>query len=314
MNVLVTGGAGFVGSHLCKRLLGEGHEVVAIDNLSNGTERNIESFHDNPHFDFIKMDVNDTVRLKDVFETHRFEMVFHLAANADVYKGIDDASLDVNNTFMTTLNILETMHAFGVKQLFFASSSTVYGRQDKPIREDSPSLKPISHYAAAKLASEAFVCSYSSLYDIQTWIARFCNVVGPNMTHGVIPDLIKKLNPAPRELKVYGDGSQTKPYIYIDDLLDGVMCMLRNTGESYNDYLIGVDSYISVAEIARIVMIESGVDVPISYVHDIARERGDVSDYHYDVTKLKKMGWTPRFSAKEAVIKTVRDINENVII
>lgn len=312
MQVLVTGGAGFVGSHLCKRLLDEGHDVVAIDNLSNGTEYNIECLQSDSHFEFIKIDINDTDELRAVFETHPFEMVFHLAANADVYKGLDDSNLDVKNTFLTTLNILEMMHSYGVKKFFFASSSTVYGRSEEPIREVSPSLRPVSHYGAAKLASEAFVSSYNNLYGIQTWVARFCNVVGPNMTHGVILDFIKKLKSNPEELIVYGDGRQTKPYIYIDDLLDGVMCMLRNAGESYNDYLIGVESYISVAEIARIAMMESGLNVPISYEHDVVRGRGDVRDYHYDVNKLKTLGWHPHFSAKEAVMQTMRDINENV--
>ena len=311
MKVLVTGGAGFIGSHLCKRLLDEGHDVVAIDNLSNGTEYNIECLQGDSHFEFIKMEINDTEELRVVFETHPFEMVFHLAANADVYKGLDDSNLDVKNTFLTTLHILEMMHSFGVRKLFFASSSTVYGRSEELIREDSPSLRPVSHYGAAKLASEAFVSSYNNLYGIQTWVARFCNVVGPNMTHGVIPDFIKKLKSNPEKLIVYGDGKQTKPYIYIDDLLDGVMCMLRNARESYNDYLIGVDSDVSVEEIARIAMLETGINVPISYELDAVRGKGDVCDYHYDVNKIERLGWNPHFSAKEAVVQALRDINEN---
>lgn len=308
MRVLVTGGVGFVGSHLCKRLLKERHDVVAIDNLSNGTEHNIESLQDNPHFEFIKVDVNDTDKLRDVFQTHTFEMVFHLAANADVYKGIDDSKLDLENTFHTTLNILEMMRLFDVKKLFFASSSTVYGKAEEPIKEDSPSLRPVSHYGAAKLASEAFVSSYSNLYNIQTWVARFCNVVGPNMTHGVIPDFIRKIEHNPKELIVYGDGNQTKPYIYIDDLLEGVMRILKHTDAPYNAYLVGVETSLTVSQIAQIVMEETGVHVQIHYKSNLSRDLGDVDTYHYNVGRLESLGWKPKFSAEEAVHQAVSEI------
>lgn len=306
MQVLVTGGAGFIGSHLCKRLLEEGHEVVAIDNLSNGTKKNIEALIRNPHFEFVKMDVNDIENLRSLFETRPFEMVFHLAANAEVYKGIDDSKLDLENTFHTTLNILEMMRSFDVKKLFFASSSTVYGNAEEPIREDSPSLRPISHYGAAKLASEAFVSSYSNLYGIQTWVARFCNVVGPNMTHGVIPDFIKKLKSNPKELSVYGDGNQTKPYIYIDDLLDGIMCILKKATEQYSAYLVGVDSTVTVAQIAHIVEEELGIHIPIVPMKEHSGLKCDVSSYRYDVSRLCQLGWKPRYSAEKAVNKAVQ--------
>lgn len=301
MKVLVTGGAGFIGSHLCKRLIQNGNDVVTIDSLSNGSESNLKSILDNPHFEFIRMNIRDTYRLKNIFTSHKFEMVYHLAANADVYKGIDDSNLDVENTFLTTLNILEMMHEVNVNKLFFASSSTVYGRSDEPISEDSPLLRPISHYGAAKLASEAFVSSYSNLYDIKTWVARFCNVVGPNMTHGVIPDFIKKLKSNPRELRIYGDGKQLKPYIFIDDLLDGITSIIQHANDMYNAYLIGVDSCISVSEIAQIVMDEVGIHIPVVYEKEYIGAKGDVSIYKYNINKLRELGWEPRYTAKESV-------------
>ena len=171
-----------------------------------------------------------------------------------------------------------------------------------------PLCSPISHYGAAKLASEAFVSSYSSLHDFQVWIARFCNAVGPNMAHGVIPDLIKRLKGRPETLEVYGDGTQTKPYIWIDDLVEGVMTILDKTNEPYNTYLVGVDSNVTVDQIAQIVMDEVGVHVPIPihYGGKYSGWKGDVRQYRYDLSQLRLMGWTPKYTAEQAVRKAVQ--------
>ena len=173
-------------------------------------------------------------------------MVFHLAANADVNKGEESAVIDIENTLQTTLSVLEMMRIYEIKKFFFASSSTVYGNAKERLQEYRSIMRPISHYGAAKLASEAFVSSYSGLHDFQVWIARFCNAVGSNMVHGVIPDLIRKLKSHPDSLEVYGDGTQTKPYIWIDDLVEGVMTILEKTNEPSNTYLVGVDSNVTV--------------------------------------------------------------------
>ena len=210
MILLVTGGAGFIGSHLCKRLVKEGHQVVAIDNLSNGSLENLKGLEESPKFTFCEFDVNNTIKLRTVFDKHPFDMVFHLAANADVNKGEESAIIDIENTLQTTLSVLEMMRIYEIKKFFFASSSTVYGNAEERLQEHRSIMRPISHYGAAKLASEAFVSSYSSLHDFQVWIARFCNAVGPNMAHGVIPDLIKRLKSHPETLEVYGDGT-SKP-------------------------------------------------------------------------------------------------------
>ena len=167
-------------------------------------------------------------------------------------------------------------------------------------------MRPISHYGAGKLASEAFVSSFSSLHGFQVWVARFCNAVGPYMTVGVIPDLIRKLKQLPKVLEVYGDGTQTKPFIWMDDLLDGVKCILEKTNEPYNAYLVGVDSNVTVEKIAHIVMDEVGVHVPIKYTGDYKGSKGDVHKYSYDVSQLRLMGWTPKFSAEAAVRLAVK--------
>ncbi len=306
MVVLVTGGAGFIGSHLCRRLIKEGHQVVVVDNLSNGRLENLKGLEENPQFTFYEFDINNIIRLKNVFDKNPFDMVFHLAGNADAGNGEETPQLDFENTFQTTLSVLEMMRVHSVKKLFFSSSSTVYGNSDSRLQEHISIMRPISHYGAAKLASEAFVSSFSSLHGFQVWVARFCNTVGPNMTHGVIPDLIRKLKAHPSELEVFGDGTQTKPYIYIDDLVDGVMCFINNTNEAYNAYLIGVDSVVTVAQIAEIVMEEVGIKIPIHYGGEYSGWRGDVHKYSYDVTRLRMLGWLPKFTAEQAVRRAVR--------
>jgi len=307
MIALVTGGAGFIGSHICRRLVKEGHQVVAIDNLSNGCMNNLKGLEDNSQFSFYEFDINNIIRLKGVFEKHHFDMVFHLAANADAGQGMDSPQIDFENTFQTTLSVLEMMREYEIKKFFFASSSTVYGNTGERLQEHRSIMRPISHYGAAKLASEAFISSFSHLHGFQVWVARLGNAVGPNMTHGVIHDLINKIKVHPEQLEVFGDGSQTKPYIYIDDLVDGIMCILERSNEDYNAYLVGVDSNVTVTQIAQIVMEETNIQVPIKHCKEYKGWKGDVCNYQYDVTRLRMLGWTPKYTAEESVRKAIKE-------
>jgi len=307
MNILVTGGAGFIGNHICKRLVTDGHQVIAIDNLSTGSKEKVEALEKYSNFSFYNFDVNNTIKLRRVFDNHPIDMVFHFAANSDTARGEESPHEDIENTLFTTLNILEMMRIYEIKKFFFASSSTVYGNAEERLQEHHSIMRPISHYGAGKLACEAFVSSFSHLHNFQVWIARFCNAVGPNMTQGVIPDLIRKLKEHPTELEVYGDGTQTKPFIYIDDLVDGVMWLLDHTNEDYNAYLVGVQSNVTIAQIAQIVMNEVDVHVPIKYTGAYKGCKGDVHQYSYDITRLRMLGWVPKYSAEEAIRKAVSD-------
>lgn len=312
MNVLVTGGAGYIGSHICKRLVKDGHNVVVIDNLSNSNKDSLKELFEDSLFTFYEFDVNNTFKLRGVFDRHQFDMVFHFAGNADTRKGEENPYADIENTLQTTLNVLEMMRVFEVKKVFLASSSAVYGNETERVQEHRTTMRPISHYGAAKMASEAFVSSFSSLHGFKVWIARFSNTVGPEMYRGVVPDLIRKLKMLPNELEVYGDGTQTKPYIWIDDLVDGVMCFLKNTNEDYNAYLVGVDSNVTVKEIAQIVMEELDIHVPIRYREDYSGNKGDVLKYSYDVTRLRMLGWTPKYTAEQAIRKSVQMNMQNL--
>ena len=312
MQVLVTGGAGYIGSHISKRLVAEGHNVVVIDNLSNGNKENLQDLFDSPQFTFYEFDINNTFKLRGVFGRHHFDMVFHFACNADTKKGEENPYADIENTLNTTLNVLEMMRIYEIIKFFISSSSAVYGNSSERLQINRTGMRPISHYGAAKMASEAFVSSYSSLHNFQVWIARFSNIVGPQMSRGVIADLINKVNLHPTELEVYGDGTQTKPFIYIDDLVDGVMCMLEKTNDHYNDFLIGVDSNVTVEQIASIVMDEMGVHIPIRYKNDYNGNKGDVFKYSYDVTPLRMLGWTPKYTSEQAIRKAVKENLKNL--
>lgn len=221
--------------------------------------------------------------------------------------GEESPAVDFENTLQSTLSVLEMMRVYQIKKFFYASSSTIYGNADERLQEHRSIMEPISHNGAAKLASEAFVSSYSHLHDFQVWIARFCNAVGPNMDHGVIPDLIKKLKTKPASLEVFVDSTQTKPYIWIDDLVEGVMTLLEKTNEQYNTYLVGVDSNVTVDQLAQIVMDEVSVHVPIHYGGRYSGWKGDVKKYQYDVFRLCLLGWTPKYTAEEAVKKAIRE-------
>ncbi|MCY6284610.1 NAD-dependent epimerase/dehydratase family protein [Bacteroides fragilis] len=200
MKILVTGGAGFIGSHLCDLLVCNDNQVVALDNLSRGRKENIMHLVDDGHFSFIQEDLLNRSSLRQIFIQEDFDMVYHLAANSDIQKGSQDPTVDYDLTFNTTFNVLQCMKEFKVKKFFFASTSAIYGETSDWLKENYGPLLPVSNYGAAKLASEAFISAFSSMYNIQTWIARFPNVVGERFTHGVIYDFIHKLQKNPMYL------------------------------------------------------------------------------------------------------------------
>jgi UDP-glucose 4-epimerase len=286
MKILITGGAGFIGYHLAKKLLDK-HSLVIVDNLSNGKERNILDL--NGDFVFHCCDVNSP-DFDNILKNIHVNVIIHLGANSDIKN--PDPRVDILDTMQSTISVLECCRNHGIKQFIFASSSAIYGIHKEPIKEDTGGLYPISHYGAAKLASEAFISSYSYQYGIQSWICRFPNVTGPRATHGIIHDLKKKLeNGLP--LEIIGDGSQEKPYIYVDDLVSAILFIWHNAKERFNVFNIGVKDTISVKEIAKMVAPE--------LVFTGKSWRGDVPHYKYDSSKLKKLGWENIRSSREAI-------------
>ena len=301
MKILVTGGAGFIGSHLDDALIARGHNITVVDNLVLGRKENMEHMIDNPNFRFIEADLLDMPKMRNIFSEGKFDMVYHLAANSDIQKGGKDPMVDYNLTFNTTFNVLQLLKEFEIKKFFFASTSAIYGETYDVLNEDYGPLKPVSNYGAGKLASEAFISAFSSTYGIQTWITRFPNVVGERFTHGVIYDFIKKLHNNPEELEVLGNGEQCKPYVYVKDLVEAILYVIDHASERYNVYMIGSDSRTKVKEIAAMVIEEMGLNAKIRYTGGDRGWVGDVPEFRYDLTKINKLGWTAPHNSNESV-------------
>jgi UDP-glucose 4-epimerase len=209
--------------------------------------------------------------------------------------------VDLNNTFMTTVRVLDMMRKEGVERLVFASTSAIYGEAAGDISEHFGPLKPISHYGAAKLASEAFISSYGANYGIQSWITRFPNVVGPRATHGAIYDFVHKLRRTPDRLVVLGDGTQEKPYLNVTDLVRAIMLVWQSTDDLTNIFNVGALTRSRVADIARIVIEEAPQPAEIVYTGGDRGWIGDVPKFSYDISALTALGWLPTMTSDEAV-------------
>ena len=307
MELIVTGGAGFIGSHLCDALIRDGHDVLSVDDLSLGRAENIEHLIAHPRFRFARVDLLDRDRFRAVLASGRFTTVFHLAANSDIPRGLTDPELDLRRTFLTTMEVLLAMREVGVPQLVFASTSAVYGELDRPLNEETGPLWPISLYGAAKLSSEAFTSAFGACFGIRASIFRFPNVVGERATHGAMFDFITRLRANPNELVVLGDGSQAKPYLYVHDLVSGLLFGWEHANERLNCFNLGVDSATTVARIAEIVREEMGLpDALIRYTGGDRGWVGDVPRFRYDLSKIHALGWRATMTSDEAIRTAIR--------
>ncbi len=310
MKSLVIGGGGFIGSHLCKALLKAGNQVICIDNFSIGTKSNIQEIRQNNKFMLYEADASIKKSLDDIFEKERPEYVFHLAANSDIQASASNPDIEYKNTYATTFQTLSCMREYNVKKLFFASTSAVYGdKRGILLDEATPELSPISYYGAAKLGSEALISAFSYMNDIDALIFRFPNVIGPKLTHGVIYDFYQKLQKDQKQLQILGDGKQTKPYIYVTDLIDAIMMFKEKQKKGITIYNVGVEGETSVTQIADIICREMELsDVEYVYTGGESGWKGDVPRFQYCIEKIHKAGWMASYSSDEAVKKTVRDI------
>lgn len=306
LKILVTGGAGFIGCHLCERLVAAGHDVVAADDLSLGRRANIAGLAGSPGFTLVEMDVSDRVALDALFAAHGFEVVFHLAANSDIARSHADPAADYVNTLGTTWSVLEAMRRNDVRQLVFASTSAIYGEAEGALREDHGPLMPISHYGAAKLASEGFISSYGENYGIQAWMPRFPNVVGGRATHGAIYDFCQRLRANPGRLEVWGNGEQIKPYLHVEDLIDAILLGWKGFSARTNVFNIAGSTRCSVRRMAEIVVEESGYPAEISYGTGDRGWIGDVPRTAFDTGLIRSLGWEPRLDSEGAVRAAAR--------
>lgn len=309
MNILVAGGAGFIGSHLCDALLAKGHKVIVADKLIMG-DQNIEHLKGNDDFKFYEIELADQANVDKLFAENKIDAVYHLAANSDIQKGGKEPSIDFNDTLLTTRALLEGMRKANVKNMFFASTSAVYGEMlDVELTEETGGIKPVSYYGGAKLASEALISSYVSMCDMNAVIFRFPNVIGPRLTHGAVFDFIRKLRKNPRELEILGNGTQCKPYIYVLDLVDAIVKLTEDFKPGEDVYNISVKSEgTTVTHIAEIVVDVLGLEnVEFKYTGGDRGWKGDVPRFAYDISKVLATGWEPKHTSDEAVRQTVID-------
>ncbi len=309
MRALVTGGAGFIGSHLCDALVGRGYDVWAADNLYLGRMENVAHLEGSPRFRFVRLDVLDGPALDALFDEARFDVVFHLAANSDIQQGGRDHSVDLRLNFLTTTSVLETMLRHGVRRIFFSSTSAVFGEAEGALSEDQGPLRPISFYGASKLAAEAYLSVYVDNYGFEAWILRFPNVVGERCTHGAVHDFIERLRKDPSRLTVLGDGRQAKPYLYVGDLVDAILLVFDRAAGPLAVYHVGSEDLTAVSEIARIVVEEMGLHgIPVEFTGGTKGWVGDVPRFSYDLSRIGALGFRPRRTSTEAVRLAVRRI------
>lgn len=304
MRILVTGGSGFIGSHLVDRLIEEGNEVVVIDNLITGLN------YKNSRAKYIAADLRDSKSAIDNIKN--FDIIFHLASNYSVIKSTEDPRFDFENNFLLTFNVLEAMRKNNLNKIVFTSTSAVYGRQQIfPTKENVILGKlPISNYGASKLSSEIYIHSFADLYGIQGLILRLANILGPRSNHGIVPDTVKKIKVNDNEIVVFGDGKQKKSYIHISDCIDA-MIIASEKFRGFDVFNIGNDDWISVTEIISIVCNTMGVNPKIIYSGGVGGWAGDVPEFLLDISKIKSIGWAPRMSIKEAIVDTVNWLKRN---
>jgi UDP-glucose 4-epimerase len=307
MKCFVTGGAGFIGSHLVDKILSQGHDVTVFDDLSSGKKEFIGHHYDNEHFLFIKADLINKRRIEKEIKGH--DVVFHIAANPDVRSGADDPSI-AEKDIKVTYNLLDAMRTQNVKKIVFSSSSVIYGETpEKPLPENYGPLLPISVYGAAKLAGEGLISSFAHTFDMQAWIYRFANVVGIRGTHGVIVDFINKLRKNPHELEILGDGQQKKPYLYVTECVDGMLYGFNHADDQINVFNLGVNSTTQVTRIGELVLEEMGLEnVNFNYTGGKRGWKGDVPHFQFDISKIGNLGWKPSLSSDEAIQKAIKDV------
>ena len=302
MRALVTGGAGFIGSHLIDRLVARGDDVVVIDNLSSGDVGFIQPHLDNGRVRLVEGDICNPA---DVGRAMAMEIdcVFHLAANPDIRLGTRITDTDLQQGTVATYNILEAMRLNDVGRIVFASSSVVYG-EDAPLPtpEDHGPCMPISQYGASKQAGEGLISSWVGTFGLQAWIFRFANIIGARGTHGVIFDFIHKLINDPTRLEVLGNGLQEKSYMEVGDCVDAMLHVMANAHQPLNLFNLGSHDTASVRRIAEIVVEVTGcADARIEYTGGDRGWAGDIPRARLGIDKMLQTGFDVAMNSEEAI-------------
>jgi UDP-glucose 4-epimerase len=310
LNAFVTGAAGFIGSNLVDRLLAAGHAVTGYDNFSTGREEFLAGALPASVFRLCRGDVLDTALLSQAMRGS--DIVFHLAANADVRHGTEHPRKDLEQNTIATSSVLEAMRQAGIRRIAFASTGSVYGEAAViPTPEDAPFPVQTSLYGASKLAAEGLIQAYAEGFGVQAWIFRFVSILGERYTHGHVIDFCRQLAKHPLELHVLGDGSQRKSYLYVQDCVSAIFTALERASGQVNIFNLGTDEYCRVADSVRWICEHLKLD-PV--IHLSGGDRGWVGDNPFiflDTSRIRALGWKPELSIREAVLATVRYLERN---
>ena len=303
----IAGGAGFIGSHVVRRLLDDQHATVTVlDNLSSGSEAYLSDLLDDPRLRLVRADVKDLDAVVDA--ARGADRFFHFAANPDIARAVTEPAIDFwEGTFLTS-NVLEACRVAGVGRLTYASGSGVYGDLgETPVHEDHGPMHPVSTYGASKLGCEAMISAYCHMFDLRASAFRFANVVGDRQTHGVTYDFVRKLRADPTRLEIFGDGRQSTSYIHVDDVIDAMLLVAGLDRPGFEVFNVGTGDYATVREIADLTVAALGLeDVSYDFTGGARGWRGDVPIVRFDDSRIRALGWSNRMSSLEALDASIR--------
>ena len=310
MKFFVTGAAGFIGSTLVDRLLSLGHTVTGYDNFSSGQEFFIENAVKSPNFELIRADLLDLPKLME--SVKGADVVVHLAANADVRFGTDHPRRDLEQNTIATWNVLEAARTNGVKRVAFSSTGSVYGEAEMiPTPEHAPFPIQTSLYGASKLAAEGMIAAYAEGFGMQGFIFRFVSILGDRYTHGHIFDFYKQLLEHPDRLRVLGNGKQRKSYLYVEDCVDAILMAIERADSKVNIFNLGTNEYCQVIDSIGWISEHLGLKPELEFT---GGERGWIGDNPFiflDCSKMRSLGWEPKLTISQAVVRTVDYLRDN---
>jgi UDP-glucose 4-epimerase len=304
MHSIITGGAGFIGSHLVDLLLSRGDSITVVDSMATGRMSNLEHSIDSlasfKHANLLEDG------WQDLFAG--IDRVYHIAADPDVRGSIRKSFEVYNNNVTATVRVLEAMKKYAVEEIVFTSTSTVYGEANViPTPENYAPMMPISIYGASKLACEAMISAYTATYGMKAWVYRFANIIGSRSTHGVIYDFIQKLQKDPTKLEIFGDGRQSKSYLTVESCVEATVYATTASNETFNVFNIGSEDWVSVQRIAELIVEEMDLkNVSFNFTGGDRGWIGDVPMMQLSVEKLKATGWDPGITSEESIRQTIR--------
>jgi UDP-glucose 4-epimerase len=310
MKVFITGGAGFIGSHLADKFLENGYEVVVYDSLVTGHKKFIEHNLKNARYTFVEGNVLDVNLVKK--SSVGCDVVCHFQANADVRGGIHNTRIDLEQNIICTHNVLEAARENNIKKFLFASSATVYGEPSVFPTPENTQLIQTSLYGASKASAESLIQAYCEAFGMQGWIFRFVSFLGARYTHGVVFDFIKKLKANPGQLEILGDGGQRKSYLDVADGVEAMMVALHQAKNKINIFNLGNQEYMNVVTVADIICREMQLDnVKYQFTGGTRGWIGDSPFVHLDIAQISALGWKPQHSIQDAVKRTVAYLLQN---